>query len=99
MRELVNQHNHGIQPVITPVVQINANEWVTLELLMAVTGLRKGTILRARDSAWMNGREYKQIDPRRNAKVKTANVSIIFLPSTLGSKTNPYHLRMFNSCP
>ncbi|EJY2084093.1 DNA-binding protein, partial [Escherichia coli] len=21
MRELVNQHNHGIQPVITPVVQ------------------------------------------------------------------------------
>ncbi|EFJ5377480.1 DNA-binding protein, partial [Escherichia coli] len=22
MRELVNQHNHGIQPVITPVVQI-----------------------------------------------------------------------------
>lgn len=46
MRELVNQHNHGIQPVITPVVQINANEWVTLELLMAVTGLRKGTILR-----------------------------------------------------
>ncbi|HIF8140561.1 TPA: excisionase family protein, partial [Escherichia coli] len=63
MRELVNQHNHGIQPVITPVVQINANEWVTLELLMAVTGLRKGTILRARDSAWMNGREYKQIAP------------------------------------
>ncbi|WP_100040977.1 excisionase family protein [Escherichia coli] len=36
---------------------------VTLELLMAVTGLRKGTILRARDSAWMNGREYKQIAP------------------------------------
>lgn len=41
MREFVNQHSHGIQPVITPVVQINANEWVTLELLMAVTGLRK----------------------------------------------------------
>lgn len=70
MREFVNQHSYGIQPVITPVVQINANEWVTLELLMAVTGLRKGTILRARESAWMNGREYKQIAPRRFTKEK-----------------------------
>lgn len=45
------------------VVYVEPNEWVSEELLMAVTGLKSGTIARARKKAWFIGREYKHVSP------------------------------------
>lgn len=44
----------------TIIYQIVPNEWVTEKLLIAATGLKPGTILRARKESWLLGREYKQ---------------------------------------
>lgn len=41
----------------TIIYQIVPNEWVTEKLLIAVTGLKPGTILRARKESWLLGRE------------------------------------------
>ncbi|MFT8077274.1 excisionase family protein, partial [Salmonella enterica subsp. enterica serovar Typhimurium] len=45
----------------TIIYQIAPNDWVTDEVLMASTGLKPGTILRARKKAWFVGREYKHM--------------------------------------
>ena len=39
------------------------NDWVTADKLSEITGLRLGTIERARKQSWMIGREYLQISP------------------------------------
>lgn len=44
----------------TIIYQIVPNEWVTEKLLIAATGLKPGTILRARKESWLLGREYKR---------------------------------------
>ena len=45
------------------IIQIEPNEWVSEDLLMAVTGMKRGTITRARKSSWLLGREYKHVSP------------------------------------
>jgi len=45
------------------VIQLAPNKWVTESVLMAVTGMRPGTIKRAREKAWMQGREYLLFSP------------------------------------
>ncbi|WP_312626702.1 excisionase family protein [Scandinavium sp.] len=45
------------------VIQLTPNKWVTESLLIALTGLRPGTILRARKTSWMVGREYVHMSP------------------------------------
>ncbi|WP_312657038.1 excisionase family protein [Kluyvera ascorbata] len=42
---------------------LQPNKWVTEAVLVAVTGLRSGTIERARAQSWMVGREYLHISP------------------------------------
>lgn len=38
------------------VIQLAPNEWVCESVLIAITGLKPGTILRARKECWMVGR-------------------------------------------
>lgn len=48
---------------MTTIIQLEPNEWVTEPVLMAVTGMKSGTIARARKNSWLLGREYKHISP------------------------------------
>ncbi|ECJ2518977.1 excisionase [Salmonella enterica subsp. salamae] len=50
------------------IIQLVPNEWVTDKLLIAVTGLKPGTILRARKESWLLGREYKYVAPDGHPK-------------------------------
>ncbi|EBB8130304.1 excisionase [Salmonella enterica] len=50
------------------IIQLVPNEWVTDKLLIAVTGLKPGTILRAREESWLLGREYKHVAPDGHLK-------------------------------
>ena len=43
--------------------QLEPNKWVTESVLIIVTGLRSGTIQRARKQSWLAGREYLHIAP------------------------------------
>ncbi|ELY3757283.1 excisionase family protein [Cronobacter sakazakii] len=45
------------------VVLLTPNKWITEDKLVAVTGLRPGTIAKARKTSWMQGREYLHIAP------------------------------------
>jgi hypothetical protein len=44
-------------------IKVVPNKWVTESLLMIVSGLRSGTIQRARKQSWLVGREYLHIAP------------------------------------
>lgn len=48
------------------ILQLVPNEWVSEKVLIAVTGLKPGTILRARKESWLMGREYAHIAPDGN---------------------------------
>lgn len=50
------------------VIQLAPNEWVCESVLIAITGLKPGTILRARKECWMVGREYIHVSPDGNPK-------------------------------
>lgn len=39
------------------------NDWVTEQKLIEITGLRPGTIERARKQSWLVGREYLHVAP------------------------------------
>lgn len=43
--------------------KLQPNKWVTESVLKAVTGLRSGTIERARSQSWLMGREYLHVAP------------------------------------
>lgn len=43
--------------------KLQPNKWVTESVLKAVTGLRSGTIQRARSDSWLVGREYLHVAP------------------------------------
>lgn len=45
------------------IIQVETNDWVSEDLLMAVTGMKRGTITRARKLSWLLGREYKHVAP------------------------------------
>ncbi|MHA3667817.1 excisionase family protein [Yersinia enterocolitica] len=46
---------------MTNVIQLVPAEWVSESILMAVTGLKKNTIKHARNTSWMEGREYRHV--------------------------------------
>lgn len=50
------------------VVLLVPNYWVSEKVLIAVTGLKPGTITRARKESWMLGREYMHVSPDGNPK-------------------------------
>ncbi|WP_413534382.1 excisionase family protein [Rahnella inusitata] len=43
------------------VAHITPNKWVSESLLITITGLKSSTIKYARDTLWMEGREYKHV--------------------------------------
>ncbi|WP_370611773.1 excisionase family protein [Klebsiella aerogenes] len=49
-------------------LQLVPNDWVSEKILITVTGLKSGTILRARKESWMVGREYIHVSPDGNPK-------------------------------
>lgn len=48
---------------MSEVILLMPNKWLSEEKLIAVTGLRPGTISRARRESWMQGREYIHFSP------------------------------------
>ncbi len=50
------------------IILLVPNDWVSEKVLIAVTGLKPGTITRARKESWMLGREYLHISPDGNPK-------------------------------
>lgn len=48
------------------IVLLVPNDWVSEKVLIAVTGLKPGTILQARKECWMVGREYVHVSPDGN---------------------------------
>jgi hypothetical protein len=50
------------------VIQLMPNEWVTEEVLISITGWRPGTIKRARENVWLQGREYILFSPVNDPK-------------------------------
>jgi hypothetical protein len=55
---------------MTVIIQLEPNEWVTEEVLIAVTGMKSGTISRARKKSWLLGREYKHMAPEGDPSIK-----------------------------
>ena len=55
---------------MTTIIQLEPNDWVTEDLLIAVTGLKSGTIARARKKSWLLGREYKHMTPEGDPSIK-----------------------------
>ncbi len=53
---------------MSEIVQLVPNEWVSEKVLIAVTGLKPGTILQARKKSWLVGREYIHVSPDGNPK-------------------------------
>lgn len=43
------------------IIQLVPSRWVSESVLMAITGLKKNTIKYARDTTWMEGREFKHV--------------------------------------
>jgi hypothetical protein len=50
------------------VIQLMPSKWVSESVLMQITGLRPGTIKRAREKAWLQGREYLLFSPEGDPK-------------------------------
>ncbi|EMU5280967.1 TPA: excisionase family protein [Yersinia enterocolitica] len=48
---------------MTNVIQLVPSRWVSEAVLMSITGLKKNTIKTARETSWMEGREYKHVSP------------------------------------
>ena len=48
---------------MSEIIQIVPSDWVTEDLLVKMTGLRPGTIARARKKSWLCGREYVHMSP------------------------------------
>ena len=59
---------------MSQVILLQPGRWVSEEVLMTTTGLKRGTIKSARDNAaWLEGREYKHIStagvPKENSAI------------------------------
>ncbi|WP_045441282.1 excisionase family protein [Citrobacter sp. S-77] len=50
------------------VIQLTPNDWVCESVLILITGLKPGTITRARKESWLLGREYLHVSPDGNPK-------------------------------
>ncbi|MEB4673222.1 excisionase family protein [Enterobacteriaceae bacterium G50] len=48
---------------MSDIIPLTPNKWVTEKKLTEITGLRSGTIERARKSSWFLGREYLHVSP------------------------------------
>lgn len=53
---------------VSNVIMLVPNDWVTEKVLISVTGLKPGTIIRARKESWLLGREYLHVSPDGNPK-------------------------------
>ncbi|HCM61878.1 MAG TPA: excisionase [Morganella sp. (in: Bacteria)] len=45
------------------VINLVPSKWVTASVLAAITGMKPGTIKKARENSWAVGREYLHISP------------------------------------
>ncbi|UMR98780.1 excisionase family protein [Escherichia coli] len=56
----------------TIIYQITPSRWCTESTLIAATGLKRGTIERARKKSWLLGKEYRHYtaegDPKNNSE-------------------------------
>lgn len=43
------------------IIQLVPGKWVSEDVLIGITGMKKNTIKAARKSSWMEGREYKHV--------------------------------------
>ncbi|MCF1958291.1 excisionase family protein [Proteus columbae] len=50
------------------LTRLMPNKWVTEPVLVAITGMKPGTIKRARESSWVIGREYIHVSPEGEPK-------------------------------
>ncbi|WP_393950179.1 excisionase family protein [Kluyvera intermedia] len=48
---------------MSDIIQLTPNKWVTETKLTEITGLKSGTIERARKKSWFAGREYMHVSP------------------------------------
>jgi hypothetical protein len=53
------------------IIQLVPNDWVTEQVLIITTGLKSGTINRARKVSWFAGQEYLQISPDGSPKANS----------------------------
>ncbi|WP_112197771.1 excisionase family protein [Rahnella sp. NRRL B-41462] len=53
---------------MSQVIQLTPSKWVTEDVLIIITGLRPGTIKRAREKSWLQGREYLHFAPEGDPK-------------------------------
>lgn len=53
---------------VSNVIMLVPNDRVTEKVLISVTGLKPGTIIRARKESWLLGREYLHVSPDGNPK-------------------------------
>lgn len=44
---------------MSDMIQLAPNKWVSEKVLMAITGLTKNAIRLARETSWMEGKEYR----------------------------------------
>lgn len=44
---------------MSSAIQLVPNKWVSVEVLMLITGLTKSAIKSAREKSWMEGKEYR----------------------------------------
>ena len=57
------------------IIQMLPNKWVTEDMLISLTQLKKGTIKRLRETKWAEGREYKKI---QLGEAKSENAQCVY---------------------
>lgn len=78
---------------MSEIIQIVPSEWVTEDLLVKMTGLRPGTIARARKKVG-SAAESTSTCPRTASQRKTASACITTKPSTSGLKASKRNSRV-----
>jgi len=48
-----------LETLMSDTIQLVPNKWVSEKVLMAITGLTKNAIRLARETSWMEGKEYR----------------------------------------
>lgn len=49
----------AMEKSMSDMIQLVPNKWVSEKVLMAITGLTKNAIRLARETSWMEGKEYR----------------------------------------
>lgn len=65
---------------MTTVIMLTPNDWVSEEVLIAVSGLSESMIRHARRTSWLEGREYRYVsadmNPKDNCRIMYHRASI-----------------------